>query len=206
MSTRITSTQPTSRARLRFCSDISMKVAGRKIVGSTATPAERGLHLFERLFDAAGDRQRVGPELLLDDQHQARTAVDHGVANRRGEALDDRGHVADPQHGTVARRDDDRFEVAHRRHRGPVGDGEPLIRRVQEAARPAARRRRRRPGRPGPPSGWCAEDGRDRRAPAADGRAVPRSPRWPPRESPSAADGSSISRACSARPGSACPR
>ena len=37
--TMTTSTQPTSSARLRLASDISMKVAGRKMVESTSTPA-----------------------------------------------------------------------------------------------------------------------------------------------------------------------
>ena len=40
--TRTTSTQPTSSARDRLRSDISMNVAGRKIAGSTEMPASAG--------------------------------------------------------------------------------------------------------------------------------------------------------------------
>ena len=79
-----------------------MNVAGRKIVGSTATPLKRRLHLLQRLFDAAGDGQRVRAELLLDDQHQPGPAVDHGIADRRREPLDDSRDVAHSQDGAVA--------------------------------------------------------------------------------------------------------
>ncbi len=111
-----------------------MNVAGRKMVGSTSTPAKRGLHLFERLFHPARHRQRVGPELLLDDQHQARPAVDHGIADGRRKSFDDRRNIADAQRGSVPCRHHDRFEVANRRHRGAMGDRQPLIRRVEESA------------------------------------------------------------------------
>ena len=85
-----------SSARLRFASDISMNVAGRKIVGSTCDVAERRLQRLERLLDAARHLERVGAELLLDDQQQAGHVVDDGVADRRRMALDDGGDVAEP--------------------------------------------------------------------------------------------------------------
>ena len=88
-----------------------MNVAGRKMVGSTATPLSAGFICSRACFDASRDRERVRAELLLDDQHQAGTAVDNGVADRRRKPLDNGGDVADAQHRAVARRDDDRFEI-----------------------------------------------------------------------------------------------
>ena len=121
-----------------------MKVAGRKIVGSTSTSAERRLQLLERLLDVARDLQRVGAELLLDDQQQARAVVDDASPIGGGKPSTTVGHVAEPQRRAVARtRRRSRSRSRALRDRRRVRDGEPLVRRVDEAARPAATRRRR---------------------------------------------------------------
>ena len=78
--------------------------------------AERGPHVLERRFHPVRDGKRVRAELFLDDEHQAGTVVDDGVADRRREALDHGGHIAHAKHGAVSGRDDDRFEVAYRFH------------------------------------------------------------------------------------------
>ena len=70
-STTTTRTQPISSARLRLAIDISMNVAGRKMVESTATPASAGLQRRQRRLDIAGHLQGVAIRLLLDDQQQA---------------------------------------------------------------------------------------------------------------------------------------
>ena len=59
-STITTSTQPMSSAWFRFDSDISMNVAGRKIVGIDLQVAERGLQRLERLL-----RRRASPASVL---------------------------------------------------------------------------------------------------------------------------------------------
>ena len=75
---------------------ISMNVAGRKIVVSISMPGQAGRELVERLLDAVGDVERVGPRELLDDEHQARAVVDDGVADQRLVVVDDVGDVAEP--------------------------------------------------------------------------------------------------------------
>ena len=183
-----------------------MNVAGRKIVGSTATPPSAGFMLLERLLDAARHRQRVGAELLLDDQHQAGAAVDDGVADGRAEIL---------RRPSRRRRRAARRRCARRRRstRGRCTD--PTAAAWVMASRwfgvsrnPPACERDAVAGRlddlvDGQRRARAAD--RDRRAPAAADRAGPRSRRWRRRGSPSAADGSSTSRACSAPPGTASP-
>ena len=178
-----------------------MNVAGRKIVGSTSTPASAGFSRVERLLDVARDLQRVARRLLLDDQQQARAVVDDGVADRRREALDDRRRR---RRGAAARRcatrTDDRLRdpspsctaaacVTASRWFGvstkpPACSDTPSPRRRHDlverhAVAPAA--------------------GRDRPAPATAGRAGPRWRRWRRRAPPSAAAGSSTAPASSAR-------
>ncbi len=75
-----------------------MNVAGRKMVESIATPARPGFKRVERRVDVARHLQRVAVRLLLDDQQQARAVVDHAVADRRREAFDDVGDVAERRH------------------------------------------------------------------------------------------------------------
>ena len=111
-----TRTQPISSARLRLASDISMNVAGRKIVESTSTSGQRRLQRVERRLDVARHLQRVALGLLLDDQQQARAVVDDAVADRRREALDDVGDVAEPAHG----RNGGAAPAARRGSRAPI--------------------------------------------------------------------------------------
>ena len=101
-----TSTQPISSARFRLESDISMKVAGRKMVGVDLQVTERRLQRLERLLDVMRDLQRVGAQLLFDNQQKPGHVVDDRVADRRLVALHDRGDVADTQRCTDSRRHD----------------------------------------------------------------------------------------------------
>ena len=106
-STMTTKRQPTSSARLRLASDISMNVAGRKIVESTLTPGSAGCKCGERGLDLSCQLQRVAFGLLLDDEEQAGTAVDDAIADRRRIAFDDVGDIhetADRRSGGGARR------------------------------------------------------------------------------------------------------
>ena len=77
-----------------------MNVAGRKIVGSMFDVlAMPGRRVVERRFHGARHVQRVAPGLFLDDQQQARSVVDHGVADRRRETFDHVGHFAQTADG-----------------------------------------------------------------------------------------------------------
>ena len=98
-----------------------MNVAGRKIVGSTATPRSAGFSLLERRFDVARHLSVLRAELLLDDQQQARAAVDDGVADRRREALR-RPSATSPMRsdGAVARRRPTIASRSLRRERRPA--------------------------------------------------------------------------------------
>ena len=111
-----------------------MNVAGRKIVGSTCTPASAGARSRSAASTSSRDLKRVGAELLLDDQQQAGHVVDDRVADRRRGTLDDRGDVADAEGRAVALGDDDRFEIAGRADRRRVRDRETLVRRIEEPA------------------------------------------------------------------------
>ncbi len=90
-----------------------MKVAGRKIVGSTCTPASAGAERDEGGLHLAGDLQGVARGLLLDDQQQARPVVDDRVADGGAVVLDDGGDVAEA--GRVGPRSDG--------HHGELGGG-----------------------------------------------------------------------------------
>ncbi len=112
-----------------------MKVAGRKIVESTSTPASAGLQGRERRLDVAGHLQRVALGLLLDDEQQAGAAVDDAVADRRLESLDDVRDVRQAAHGgqrgagsrADARADGHEAQVCRRLDRRRVRDGQPLV-------------------------------------------------------------------------------
>ena len=106
-------------------------------------PEDRGIdrdvlearrQLRQHRLDVARHLQGICAQLFLDDEEQPRTVIDDGVSDRRRRAFDNGGHVADAQRGSVARRDDDRFEVAHRLHRRRVRHGETLVRRVDKTA------------------------------------------------------------------------
>ena len=67
--------------------------------GVDVDAGKRRLQRGERRLDVARHLQRVALGLLLDDQQQARAVVDDAVADRRREALDDVGDVAQAAHG-----------------------------------------------------------------------------------------------------------
>ena len=137
-----TSTQPISSARFRLASDISMNVAGRKMVESTSTPARPA-----RSASSAASTSRVtssvlpsgcfstissrpGPSLMTPSpigggkpSTTSATSPSRRSAGVAGPAIDrrrDQGH---------------RAEIARGPHRRRVGDGQPLVGRVHEAAR-----------------------------------------------------------------------
>ena len=93
--------------------------------------------LLERLLDAAGDVERVGPRELLDDEHDARAVVDDGVAEQR---------LVVQRRGSATSRQRDLLAVCALERRrcarssavtivGDVLDDEPLVGGVDEAAR-----------------------------------------------------------------------
>ncbi len=91
--------------------------------------------VLKRLFDLVRDIERVAPGLLLDDQQQARAVVDDRVADRGGKALDDLGHVAEPERRPAAKADDGRRPGLRRsRMLVELPHGEPLIGRIDEPA------------------------------------------------------------------------
>ena len=116
--------------------DVSMNVAGRKIVASISIPGKPGRSSSRTPLDAVGDLERVGTRELLDHEQQAGLAVDDGVAGERWVALHDLCHVgqAEPLAAPVEERDlrqlsrvVDRVDVVH---------PEALVRRLHESARP----------------------------------------------------------------------
>ena len=179
-----------------------MNVAGRKIVRIDLDVAERRASALA----SAASTPRVTSsvlraELLLDDEQQAGHVVDDRVADRRRMAFARPCATSPSRSGAPPRRD------TTMRSPGPrpiataaaVRDGEPLVRRVDEAA--GFRR--------DTPSRAAVDDlverarraraaDRDRRAPGAADRAGPRSRRSRRRAPPSAAAGSSTARASSA--------
>ena len=70
--------QPTSSASARLSIAVSMNVAGRKIVGSTSTPARPGRSASSASSTPSRHLERVRPRELLDDEQQAL-----GVGRRR---------------------------------------------------------------------------------------------------------------------------
>ena len=198
-----------------------MNVAGRKMVVSIVHVRQARLQGGHRRLDVARDLQRVAVRLLLDDQHQAVAAIDHRVADRGREPLHHLGDVADAQRvrgrarrgrrrrrrgAGRARPHDDLPEIVGGGNGGEVGNRQPLLRRSRYP--PAATAVPFAGG--GHDVGerdvvGCAGD-RDRRAPAAAGRAGPRSRRWRRRESPSAAAGWSTGPGSTPPPGTGARR
>ena len=87
--------------------DVSMYVAGRKIVVSISTSGRPGRIASMRFFNARGDVQRVAPGEFLDDQQQARTVVDDAVADHGLMADDHVGDVLQLNRLAVLHCDDD---------------------------------------------------------------------------------------------------
>ena len=171
------------------------------------------LELIHRRLDPVGDLQRVGAAELLDDEHDARSVVDDGVADQRAVVDDDLAHVGESQHLTVPlhhrhrhqlRGPDDGLDVADVETLPVVldeaaGSDDRTLGVLEQAGLKGVRRgvhhllerdvvlRRASPGRPG-------------RAAAAAAR-----PRWrpgPPRAPAAAGRGSSSRRLSTGRSGS----
>ena len=106
----------------RFAIDWSMKVAGRKIVGSIRIPG--GPVRARSLVEAGGHVLRIGPRQLLDDQEEAGTVVDDAVAHER-RSVDD--HVGDV------------LQVAAPRRLARSGPGESRLGRDRDAGRTCGR-------------------------------------------------------------------
>ena len=134
ISTRMTSTQPTSSARLRFRSDISMNVAGRKMVGSTAIPASAGF-----MSSSASSTPRVTVSVFAPSCFST-ISIRPGpllmTASPMGAGKPSTTVATSPMRSTAPFRDDTTidFEVADGGHGRGMGDREPLVRRVEEAA------------------------------------------------------------------------
>ena len=126
-----------------------MNVAGRKIVESIATSGSRRLERLECRFDIARHLQCVALRLFLDDQHQAGAALmtaspigggkpstTSATSPMRSALLD--APVAAVPRGDGQRRaappDDDLRRSSDRRDGRRVRDGQPLLRRFEEAA------------------------------------------------------------------------
>ena len=62
---------------------------------------QTGLNFFDRLFDALGGLERIGPRILFDDQEQAGLAVDDGFASHRPGFHDDIGDIAQHERRAV---------------------------------------------------------------------------------------------------------
>ena len=107
-----------------------MKVAGRKIVGSTSIPVRPGRQIVERRLDALRDVQRVRPRELLDDEQQARPVVDDRVADERLVAVDQSRHVAERDDWPL-RPSTTPGQVAGRHDRRHVMDVQALVRRCR---------------------------------------------------------------------------
>ena len=89
-----------------------MNVAGRKIVVSISMPGRPGRISSMRVLDPSRDIEGVRPRELLDDEHQAGTVVDDGVAHERLVVDHDVGHVAQEDGLAVAVLDRHLGEVA----------------------------------------------------------------------------------------------
>jgi hypothetical protein len=89
--------------------------------------ADRGFHVMGKLEGVAG-------RLLLDDQHQSGAVVDDRVADRRGEAVDHAGDVADADRRFAALLDDRLCKIGRGLDRARLLHGEPLGCRIDEAA------------------------------------------------------------------------
>ena len=87
---------------MRLSIETLMKFSARKMWVSIVTPGQARLKLLDRLVDVARHLQRVAPRILLDDQQQARAAVDDRVAGERLRADREIGDVAEA-HGIGAR-------------------------------------------------------------------------------------------------------
>ena len=132
--TRMTRRAPIRSALVRLSIDVSMNVAGRKIVGVDLDALQARPHLLDGVFDAPGDVERVRPRQLLDDEHQPGTVVDDGVAQERLVVDHDVGHVAQEEGLAEAVLDRHLGEVLRRDDREDVPDVEPLVRSVDESA------------------------------------------------------------------------
>ncbi len=200
-STTMTSTQPSSSARFRLASDISMNVAGRKIVVSISTSFSPG-----RSASMAASTPRVTESVLAPScfstisrrpgpSLMTASPIGGGKPSRTSATCAERERRAAPE------RDRDLPQLGRGADRCLVRDGDPLVRSLDETAgsrqhgvaRPRAGRR--------PASGRGHAVARGRPAPAAAGRAGPRWRRSRRRESPSAAGARSTGRASSAPPG-----
>ena len=72
--------------------------------------------------------------MLLDDQHQAGAVVDDRIADRRGEAVDHAGDVAEADRCFAALLDDRLREIGRGLDRARLLHGEALRCRIDEAA------------------------------------------------------------------------
>ena len=81
----------------------SMKVAGRKMVESILIPGRPGSSSAERRLHPPGHIEGVGPGQLLNDEHEARSVVDHGVAGELLMVPDQVDHVSQPKDGRLPR-------------------------------------------------------------------------------------------------------
>jgi hypothetical protein len=97
-------------------------------------PGEAGLHLLQCRLHPAGDVEGVAPGVLLDDQQQAGVAVDDRVAHEPLRPLHDVGDVRQPHRPAGPLGDRHLGEVVRRDDRQDVLDGQPLVRRLDEAA------------------------------------------------------------------------
>jgi hypothetical protein len=189
----ITSTQPMIIDQLRFSSDISMNVAGRKIVESTWMPVRPGF-----ISSKAASTLRVTSSVLP-------VGCFSTISSNPGTSL----MIASPMGGGwPSRRLRPRRPIGavRRRERRPglrarssavtmvdtcrTGRVAGSAYRRSRRPRPRPRHRQRAPRRRA--SARCARaDVPDRPAPGTAGPARPRSPRWPRPERPSVAGGSS---------------
>ena len=100
--TTITSTQPSSSARVRLSNANWMKSAGRKMVESIFRPGRPGRSSSSAVFHAVRRLQRIGPGIFFHDEHQPGAVVDDRVAEERPGVLDHVGHVAQDERRAVA--------------------------------------------------------------------------------------------------------
>ena len=89
--------------------------------------------LLERFVGAARHVERVGPGELLDDQQDAGTIIDDRIANQRRVVLDHPCDIGELELGPVLERD--LAQIVRRDDRQDIANLQPLVRRIDEAAR-----------------------------------------------------------------------
>ncbi len=120
-----------------------MNVAGRKMVGSISTSVQARPQRLQGRLDLAGHVQRVAPGCFSTISSRPGPSLMTASPIGGGEPIVDVGHVAQPERRAAAEGDDGAGQVVGVADRRQVPDGQPLVRRVDEAAGVERRRRRR---------------------------------------------------------------